>query len=139
MIPVIHLNALESFMRYVRPNNIEIQIPLQSWSRLQDGTTAEETICTIGAAPDRSITILPSLTSVSRNHGYISVRYAQNGCWSFWLHDTSRNGTRVNGKEMRGVRELINNDLIALAQNAVVLRFSHFDRPTTTTEHESHR
>lgn len=136
VMPFIRLDALEAFARYVRPNDFEIQIPMHIWARLQDEPNSEETICTIGAAPDRHVTIHPSLTSVSRAHAYISVRYQQNAGWSFWLHDTSKNGTRVNDEELHGARELFNNDLIAFAQNAVILRFSHFDRRTVTGIYE---
>jgi hypothetical protein len=136
LMPVIRLDALEAYTRYVRPNDIEIQMPMHIWARLQDGPTTEETICTIGAAPDRHVTIHPSLTSVSRNHAYISVRYEHNAGWSFWLHDTSKNGTCINDDPIRGVHELVNNDLIILARHAAVLRFSHFDRRTTTGEYD---
>lgn len=134
LIPVIRLDALEAFAQYMRPASIEVQIPMHIWARLQDGQSNEETICTLGAAPDRHVTIHPSLTSVSRNHAFIAVCYNRDAGWSFRLHDTSKNGTRINNEAVWGSRELCNNDVITLAQNAVILRFSHFDRRTTTEE-----
>lgn len=132
LMPVIRLDALETSARFVRPSDIEIQVPMHIWARLQDSPTTEETICTIGAAPDRHVVIHPSLTMISRAHAYLSVRYDQQAGWSFWLHDTSKNGTLVNGEAVCGVRELFNNDIISLAQDAVVLHFSHFDRSTSS-------
>jgi hypothetical protein len=133
-MPVIRLDALEAFTRFVRPSDAEVQLPIHSWARLQDGRTSEETICTIGAAPDRHVTIHPSLTSVSRNHAYITVRYDVTAGWFFWLYDTSKNGTYVNDQAVQGAHELHNNDLITLALNAVIVRFSHFGRHTTMGE-----
>jgi hypothetical protein len=131
-LPVICLNALEPGRRYVRPSEIEVQVPLHVWAQLPKGQPAKEPICTIGAAYGSTVVIHPSLMSVSRAHAHIKIQRQQSAGWLFLIEDTSKNGTWLNGERLERYvpRPLAHNDMIALPDNVVVLHFSHYDRPT---------
>lgn len=133
VVPVILLDALDFCRQYVRPSELEVQVPLHIWSSLQASPDAEpQEICSIGAAAGRTMVIHPRLPAISRDHARIKVRRNSDGSWSFLLYDHSKNGTWVNGEQVRGSRELEPNDLIEFPDQEVVLRFAYFDRPTGT-------
>lgn len=133
VVPVILLDALDFCRQYVRPSELEVQVPLHIWSSLQANPDAEpQEICSIGAAAGKTMVIHPSLSAVSRDHARIKVRRNSDGSWSFLLCDNSKNGTWVNGELVSECRELQLNDLIEFPDQSVVLRFAYFDRKTGT-------
>jgi pSer/pThr/pTyr-binding forkhead associated (FHA) protein len=114
----------------VRPAEITLEVPHHAWARLLAEPGYEVELGTIGTLLDRTLAISLDLTTISKRHAHLSVRRSAEGRWVYTLHDTSRNGTWVNGQRVAGSCELAHDALIGLVGNTVVLQFSAFDRAT---------
>lgn len=131
-LPTVRLVTLEAYTPYVQPRDIVLEIPHHALTGLQQGAPSEVTICTFGLLPDRTIVIHPTVKTVSKIHAHICARWQGDEHWSFFLYDTSKNGTFINGERINLVRELPNYALIGLARDAVVFRFTWLDESTKT-------
>lgn len=130
-LPAARLVALAPYASYVRPSDIVIQIPHHARAASPREELREVTLCTIGVLPDRTMTILPSQQTVSKCHAHICARRQDDGKWGFLIYDTSKNGTFINSQRVSGVHPLQDENLISLARDAIVLRFTLLDRTKT--------
>jgi hypothetical protein len=128
--PAVRLKALASYAELVRPAEVTLEAPHHAWGRLLEDPGFEAQLGTIGTLPERSLVVSLDLPTISKRHAHLTVRRDAEGRWVYLLYDTSRNGTWVNGRRVRGRCELAHDALIGLAGETVLLQLSLFERTT---------
>jgi hypothetical protein len=122
ILPLAYLVAAEGYEALVAPSFIALEMVSYQHPGPRPAL-AERTLCTIGTLPSNSLVVSPRGGLISRSHAQIILRMSEAGAPAFLLHDTSKNGTFVNGLRVDGPRALDHEDSIGLAGGTVMLQF----------------